>query len=118
MKNIILLIILTFTLNAKLVDGVAIVVKGRAITLLDIKKEMKLLGLPAKKAADVLIRKKLEEIEIKERKISVANGEVYDDIKPTWVDKRIFMEVIILLYICIIRLRNSTISYGRVEFLR
>ncbi len=81
MKNIILLIILTFTLNAKLVDGVAIVVKGRAITLLDIKKEMKLLGLPAKKAADVLIRKKLEEIEIKERKISVANGEVYDDIK-------------------------------------
>ncbi len=83
MKNIILLTILTLTLNAQLVDGVAIVVKGRAITLLDIKKEMKLSRLSAKKAADVLIRKKLEEIEIKERKISVANGEVYDDIKKT-----------------------------------
>lgn len=83
MKNIILLTILTFTLNAQLVDGVAIVVKGGAITLLDIKKEMKLSKLPAQKAADVLIRKKLEEIEIEERKISVANGEVYDDIKKT-----------------------------------
>ncbi len=83
MKNIILLTILTLTLNAQLVDGVAIIVKNRAITLLDIKKEMTLSRLPAQKAANVLIRKKLEEIEIEERKISVANGEVYDDIKKT-----------------------------------
>ncbi len=83
MKNIILIIILTFTLDAELVNGVALVVKGSAITLYDITKEMKNSKVTQTQAVDILVRKKLEELEIKERNIKVASGEVYDDIKKT-----------------------------------
>jgi len=81
--KILLTLFFVYTLNAQLVDGVAVVVKGSAITLYDIKKEMSASKLPVDKAVDLLIRKKLEETEILERKISVSNGEVYDDIKKT-----------------------------------
>jgi parvulin-like peptidyl-prolyl isomerase len=83
MYKIFLTIILVATLNAKIVDGVAVVVKGSAITLYDIKKEMQLSKVDAKSATDILIRKTLELQEIQERKISVSSGEVYDDIKET-----------------------------------
>ena len=83
MYKIFLTIILLTTLSAKIVDGVAVVVKGSAITLYDVKKEMKLSRVDAKSATDILIRKTLEKLEIKERKISVSSGEVYDDIKKT-----------------------------------
>jgi len=83
MKNIILTILLTFTLNAQLVDAVALIVKGSAITLYDIKKEIKNSKVKESQAIDILVRKKLEELEIKERNIKVASGEVYDDIKKT-----------------------------------
>ncbi len=68
-------------LHAEIMGGVAVVVKGEAITVNDVKKEMRLSNTNAKKALDILIRKKLEELEIKERGISVTSGEVYDDIK-------------------------------------
>jgi len=71
------------SLNAQLIDGVSIVVKDKAITLYEIKKEMQLSKVDEKKASDILIRKKLEEIETDERKISVSSSEVYDDIKKT-----------------------------------
>lgn len=83
MKKIILTIILTLSLNAQLVDAVAIVVKGSAITLYDIKKEMKISKVDSSQAVAILVRQKLEELEIKERKIEVASSEVYDDIKKT-----------------------------------
>jgi len=81
MNKIILTLLLTIGLYAQIVDGVAIVVKGSAITLYDIKKEMKLANTNAKNAADILIRKKLEELEIKERGIKASSDEVYKDIK-------------------------------------
>jgi len=83
MYKIFLTIILATMLNAEIVDGVAVVVKGSAITLYDIKKEMKTSRADAKSATDALIRKTLETLEIKERKLSVSSGEVYDDIKKT-----------------------------------
>jgi len=83
MYKIFLTLLLTLTLNAEIVDGVAVVVKGEAITLYDIKKEMETSKVSAKKASDILIRKSLEESETKERKITVSSGEVYDDIKKT-----------------------------------
>jgi len=83
MYKIFLTLLFTLTLNAEIVDGVAIVVKGKAITLYDIKKEMEISKVSVKKASDILIRKSLEESETKERKISVSSGEVYDDIKKT-----------------------------------
>lgn len=75
------ILLFVVTVNAAVYDGVAIVVKDQAITLLDIENEMKTSKLDAKKAADLLIRQKLESIEIKNRKISVSSSEVYDDIK-------------------------------------
>jgi peptidyl-prolyl cis-trans isomerase SurA len=83
MYKIFLTIILVSTLSAEITDGVAVVVKGSAITLYDIKKEMQTSRADAKAATDILIRKTLEKQEIKERKISVSSGEVYDDIKKT-----------------------------------
>ena len=83
MYKIFLTLILVASLNAEIVNGVAIVVKGKAITLYDIKKEMQLSRIDEKEASDVLIRKKLEEVETDERKISVSSSEVYDDIKKT-----------------------------------
>lgn len=83
MYKIFLTIMLVATLNAEVTDGVAVVVKGSAITLYDIKKEMQTSRVDAKTATDVLIRKTLEKQEIQERKLSVSSGEVYDDIKQT-----------------------------------
>ena len=79
-KSLLILLLVGF-LNAEVYDGVAIVVKDKAITLLDINNEMKVSKVDAKAAANMLIRKKLEEIEIDERKITVSSSEVYDDIK-------------------------------------
>ncbi len=78
-----LLLILMFAgfLHAEVYDGVAVVVEDKAITLLDIQKEMQTEHVNVKRASDILIRKKLEALEIIKRKISVASSEVYDDIK-------------------------------------
>jgi hypothetical protein len=81
MIRVVLVFFMVVSLQAKVYDGVAIVVEDKAITLLDIQKEMQTDHIDAKKAADILIRKKLENIEIKKRKISVTSSEVYEDIK-------------------------------------
>jgi parvulin-like peptidyl-prolyl isomerase len=81
MYKILFTLLLATMLNAAIYDGVAIVVEDQAITLLDIKKAMQETKLDAKKVRDILIRKKLEELEIKKRNISVTSSEIYDDIK-------------------------------------
>ncbi|MDD2448227.1 MAG: peptidylprolyl isomerase [Sulfurimonas sp.] len=83
MQKIVLTILLALSLEAKMVDGVAVVVKGEAITLQDIKKEMQLSKVDATAATDALIRKTLELQEVDERKITVDSAEVYDDIKKS-----------------------------------
>lgn len=83
MYKILLSLVFIASINAEIVDGVAVVVKGSAITLYDIKKEMKISKVDVKQATDRLIRKKLEELEIIERNIAVSSSEVYDDIKKT-----------------------------------
>ena len=83
MYKIVLTLIFVTLLNAEIYDGVAIVVKDRAITLYEIKKEMQSSKIDAEKASDILIRKRLEEVETQERKITVNSSEVYDDIKKT-----------------------------------
>jgi hypothetical protein len=81
MIKLILGLLVAATLSAKVYDGVAVVVEDKAITLLDIKKEMQSAHVDAKKATDILIRKKLETLEVKQRNISVTPSEVYDDIQ-------------------------------------
>ncbi|MBA1438507.1 MAG: peptidyl-prolyl cis-trans isomerase [Epsilonproteobacteria bacterium] len=81
MKKILLLVLFALFLDAQVYDGIAVVVKDEAITLEDIKKEMKISHVDVKTATDTLIRQKLEAAEIKERQITVSSSEVYDDIK-------------------------------------
>lgn len=83
MQKIVLTILLALSLEAKMIGGVAVVVKGEAITLQEIKKEMQLSNVDAKTATDALIRKTLELQEVDERKITVDSSEVYDDIKKS-----------------------------------
>jgi len=83
MLKMFLLSLLAVVLSAEVYDGVAVVVKNKAITLYEIKKEMQVSKIDAQKASDILIRQKLEEVEIDERKIRVNSSEVYDDIKKT-----------------------------------
>lgn len=83
MYKIILTFMFVVSLNAELIDGVAIVVKGKAITLYDIKKEMQLSKIDAKRASDSLIRRALENAEIRERNIHITSSDVYEDIKQT-----------------------------------
>lgn len=81
MYKILLLVLFSALLNAKLVNGVAIIVKGEAITLRDLTQEMQISKVNLEDAKQILIRKKLEEAEIKERNIKVNSSEVYEDIK-------------------------------------
>ncbi|QOY54807.1 peptidyl-prolyl cis-trans isomerase [Candidatus Sulfurimonas marisnigri] len=83
MYKIFLILLFSAILNAELINGVAIVVKGEAVTLHDIREEMRISKLNISDATDVLIRKKLEEVETKEREISVNSSEIYDHIKQT-----------------------------------
>lgn len=83
MYKIFLILIVAMALHAKIVDGIAVVVEGEAITLLDIKKEMQQSGLDTKAASEALIRKTLEEEEIQKRGIGVDSMEVYEEIKKT-----------------------------------
>jgi parvulin-like peptidyl-prolyl isomerase len=69
------------SLHAKTVDGIAIMVKDQPITLYEITKAMQENNIPQEQAVELLERKKLEEIEIKERHISVSKQEVFDDIQ-------------------------------------
>ena len=78
---LIALSVFTFTLNAELIGGVAILVKEEPITLFELKEVMQKEHLDLNKASELLIRKKLEANEIKERKISVNHDEVYDQIQ-------------------------------------
>ena len=83
MQKIVLIILLALSLDAKMVGGVAVIVKGDAITTLDIEKEMQLSKVDATVATSTLIRNKLELQEVEERKISVDSSEVFEDIKKT-----------------------------------
>ncbi|MFK5938474.1 MAG: peptidyl-prolyl cis-trans isomerase, partial [Sulfurimonas sp.] len=83
MYKILFSLLISGLLNAAVYDGVAIVVKDKAITLLDIKEKMQEVHADAKAASDILIRQKLEGIEREERQITVTSTEVFDDIKKT-----------------------------------
>jgi len=68
-------------LYSSTIGGVAILVKNEPITLYDLQNEMRLSNLSQNDAVDSLIRKKLEQIEIDERHLSVNVQEVHEDIK-------------------------------------
>jgi len=59
MYKIFLTLIFVASLNAELISGIAIVVKGNPITLYDLKEEMRMSGTSNEVATNILIRKKL-----------------------------------------------------------
>jgi hypothetical protein len=83
MNKIFFLLVFVIGLYAEMVSGVSAVVKGNVITLYDLKAKMQESNINAHAALDILIRKKLEESEIKQRGINVESDEVYEDIKQT-----------------------------------
>ncbi len=81
MYKFILSVVCVVSLSAEMVGGIAIVVKDRGITLYELKQEMQNSNINLQMAVSKLIREKLEDAEVKERKINVTSSEVYDDIK-------------------------------------
>jgi peptidyl-prolyl cis-trans isomerase SurA len=81
MYKLLLFLLLSLALHAKLIDGVAIIVKNEPITMLDITNTMQQNGIDRAKAIKLLMREKLEQIEIKQRDITVTNQEVIEEIK-------------------------------------
>ena len=70
------LMLLTASLHATVIDGIAIIINKEPITLYDVHKYSTRFNLSKKDALDILIRQKLEESEIKKLGISVDNFEV------------------------------------------
>jgi len=80
-KTLIALLLVSSLVNAKIYDGIAVVVQNKAITLYDIEKVMQSQHLDAQHASELLIRQKLEDILIQQKKITITQEEVYNDIK-------------------------------------
>lgn len=81
MGKLFLFLVFVVTINAKMVGGISAIVEGKAITIKDVQKEMMQSNLSADKALSILIRKKLEEIEIKQKGLDVSSEEVYEEVK-------------------------------------
>ena len=80
-KLLFIFLLLLGTLNAKIVDGVAVLVKDSPISLYEVEEMMKEAHVDEDKAIQILIRKKLEELEIESRNLQVTRKEVYSDIE-------------------------------------
>lgn len=94
MYKIFLILIFALSLKAEIVNGVAVVVKQEPITLNDIKEEMQKSNSTVEEATDNLIRKKLEAMEIQERKISVSSTDVYNEIKQVAASNKMSVEAL------------------------
>ncbi len=81
MYKILFLILTVVSLNAKMIDAVAIVVQNQPITTYEITALMQKRGLSQKQAVDFLIRKTLENIQIKQRNITVTQDDIVNEIK-------------------------------------
>ncbi|MFZ5374398.1 MAG: peptidylprolyl isomerase [Campylobacterota bacterium] len=80
MRSLTLSAVLATFLWSAPVGGVSVLVKNSPITLYEIEQEMKQSGTNAKQSADALIRKKLEQLEAQEKKITVTPTEVNEEI--------------------------------------
>lgn len=74
------------------IGGVAVLVKNTPITLYEIEQEMKQSGTSANQSADTLIRKKLEQLEAKEKKITVSSAEINEELERMAAQNKLSME--------------------------
>lgn len=80
MRSITLSALLATFLWSAPIGGVAVLVKNSPITLYEVQQEMKQSGTSANQSADNLIRKKLEQLEATEKKITVSSGEINEEL--------------------------------------
>jgi predicted transcriptional regulator len=81
MRFITILFLLFTALLSQTIDGVAIMVKNSPITLYEIRQEMELSKATPAQSVDTLIRKKLEQLEAVEKKISVSPTEIQEELE-------------------------------------
>lgn len=74
------------------VGGVSVLVKNSPITLYEVEQEMKQSGTNAKQSADTLIRKKLEQLEAQEKKITVTSTEVKEELERMAAQNNLSMD--------------------------
>lgn len=80
MRSLTLSALLATFLWSAPIGGVAVLVKNNPITLYEVQQEMKQNGTNAQTSADTLIRKKLEQLEAEEKKITVSSAEVQEEL--------------------------------------
>lgn len=81
MRSLLLSSLLLTSLWSATVGGVAILVKDTPITLYEVQQEMKQSNTSSQQSADTLIRKKLEQLEATEKKITVSSAEVQEEME-------------------------------------
>lgn len=74
------------------IGGISVLVKNTPITLYEVQQEMKLSGMDATRSADTLIRKKLEQLEASEKKITVTSAEVQEELEKMAAQNNLTME--------------------------
>lgn len=80
MRSFTLSVALATCLWSAPIGGVAVLVKNSPITLYEVQQEMKLSGTNATQSTDTLIRKKLEQLEASEKKITVSSAEIDEEL--------------------------------------
>ncbi len=87
-------ILATFLWSAP-IGGVAVLVKNTPITLFEVQQEMKQSGTNATQSADTLIRKKLEQLEASEKKITVSSAEINEELERMAAQNKLSVEQLI-----------------------
>jgi uncharacterized membrane protein len=92
MRSLTLSVVLSTFLWGAPIGGVAVLVKNTPITLFEVQQEMKQSGTSAKQSADTLIRKKLEQLEAQEKKITVSSTEINEELARMAAQNNLSME--------------------------
>ncbi|MDD2828047.1 MAG: peptidylprolyl isomerase [Sulfuricurvum sp.] len=92
MRSLVLSSLLLTSLWSAPIGGVAIMVKNSPITLYEVQQEMKQSKTSAQQSADTLIRKKLEQLEASEKKITVSAAEVQEELERMAKQNNLSME--------------------------
>ncbi len=92
MRSFTLSVALATCLWSAPVGGIAVLVKNSPITLYEVQQEMKQSGIGSQQSADVLIRKKLEQLEALEKKITVSSQEIKEELERMAAQNNLSMD--------------------------
>ncbi|MBN2870132.1 MAG: peptidyl-prolyl cis-trans isomerase [Campylobacterales bacterium] len=92
MRSLTLSALLATFLWSAPVGGVSVLVKNSPITLYEVEQEMKQSGTNARQSADTLIRKKLEQLEAQEKRITVTPTEIREELERMAAQNNLSME--------------------------